>query len=123
MQELVEIKINDNENIIEAIQKTMREKQAMVFVPVTASGSIKNIAISMIGKTCQLHKDLSGKTYEISSVSGKIHALTDGFLWDLSIVVRGNGTGAIHGSLKAATAAGPVSFVFRNVNLAQIRVA
>lgn len=123
MQELVEVKINDNENVIQAVQNFMKEKGVVLFVPVEASGSIKNFAISVIGKTCGLQRDMTGRSYEIGSMSGKVHALTDGFLWDLSIVVRGNGTGPVHGVLKDAFAAGPLSLTFRKVNLAQIRVA
>ncbi|MCX6802224.1 MAG: DUF296 domain-containing protein [Candidatus Diapherotrites archaeon] len=123
MQELVEVKVNDNENVMQAVQKVMTEKDIRLFVPVEASGSIKNFAISVIGKTCSLQRDMTGRSYEIGSMSGKIHALTDGFLWDLSIIVRGNGTGPVHGTLKDAVAAGPVSLTFRKVNMAQIRIA
>jgi hypothetical protein len=123
MQELVEVKIKDNENVIEAVQNFMKEKEITLFVPIGAEGSIKNFAISVIGKTCGLQKDMTGRSYEIGSMSGKIHALKDGFLWDLSVVVRGNGTGPVHGALKDAFAAGPVSLTFRKINLSQIKVA
>jgi len=117
------LKLKDNDDVVSEIHSFFQERRINSAVPVEVRGKIKNFGVVTLGKGRHLFRDDSGKGFEVSAISGKIHKDRTGFYTNISLVLAPNGSGSIHGVLKDAQVEDFLELKFRKLNLGKIIVA
>ena len=120
MPEIYTLRISDGRNVLAAIENFMRKRHIELAFPSYAYGSIKNFELLSLSGSMRLVRDFSGKGYELSAISGKVHITGRDFYSNITVILNRSYSTTLHGILKKAQAANSLEIGLKKINLGNI---